>query len=147
MCCNSLWYSGISLCHTKGSLFPHFLNAMACGVTVVCPSSRWNDTHWAQLWTRNENGSPRWHNLLYPIILNSWYNTLGYINASVYQIWSLKHVTDLKACHIDLMMTSSNGNIFRVTGHLWGEFTSPQWIPCTKASDPTLTCYLWSAPE
>ena len=29
------------------------------------------------------------------------------------------------------MMTSSNGNIFRVTGHLCGEFTSPRWIPRT----------------
>ena len=28
-----------------------------------------------------------------------------------------------------LMMTSSNGNIFRVTGHLCGEFTGPRWIP------------------
>ena len=31
------------------------------------------------------------------------------------------------------MMTSSNGNIFRVTGHLCGEFTGHRWIPCTKA--------------
>ena len=36
------------------------------------------------------------------------------------------------------MMTSSNGNIFRVTGHLCGEFTGPRWIPCTKASDAEL---------
>ena len=34
-----------------------------------------------------------------------------------------------------LMMTSSNGNIFRVTGHLCGEFTGPWWIPRTKAND------------
>ena len=27
-----------------------------------------------------------------------------------------------------LMMTSSNGNIFCVTGHLCGEFTGPRWI-------------------
>ena len=33
------------------------------------------------------------------------------------------------------MMTSSNGNIFRVTGHLCGEFTGPRWISRTKASD------------
>ena len=33
------------------------------------------------------------------------------------------------------MMTWSNGNIFRVTGHLCGEFTGPRWIPHTKASD------------
>ena len=27
------------------------------------------------------------------------------------------------------MMASSNGNVFRVTGHLCGELTSPRWIP------------------
>ena len=36
------------------------------------------------------------------------------------------------------MMTSSNGNIFRVTGHLCGEFTCVRWIPHTKASDAEL---------
>ena len=45
------------------------------------------------------------------------------------------------------MMTSSNGNIFRVTGHLYGEFTGPRWIPRTKASDAELWYFLWSAPE
>ena len=33
------------------------------------------------------------------------------------------------------MMTSSNGNIYRVTGPLCGEFTGHRWIPLTKASD------------
>ena len=32
------------------------------------------------------------------------------------------------------MMTSSNGNIFRVSGHLCGEFIHDRWIPCTKNS-------------
>ena len=45
------------------------------------------------------------------------------------------------------MMTSSNGNIFRVTGPLWGEFTGDRWIPLTKASDAELWCFIWSAPE
>ena len=36
---------------------------------------------------------------------------------------------------IDIMMTSSNGNSLRVTGHLCGEFTGLRWIPSTKASD------------
>ena len=45
------------------------------------------------------------------------------------------------------MMTSSNGNIFRVTGHLWGESTGHRWIPLTIASDAELWCFLWSAPE
>ena len=41
-------------------------------------------------------------------------------------------------CVIDIMMTSSNGNILCVTGHLCGEFTGPRWIPRTKASDTEL---------
>ena len=31
-----------------------------------------------------------------------------------------------------LMMKSSNGNIFRVTGHLCEEFTDPRWIPAQR---------------
>ena len=45
------------------------------------------------------------------------------------------------------MMTSSNGNIFRVTGLLCGEFTGHRWIPRTKASDAELRCFLWSPRE
>ena len=45
------------------------------------------------------------------------------------------------------MMTSSNENIFRVTGPLWGESTSDRWIPLTKARDAELWCFLWSAPK
>ena len=30
---------------------------------------------------------------------------------------------------VGFMMTSSNGNIFRATGHLCGEFTGPRLIP------------------
>ena len=45
------------------------------------------------------------------------------------------------------MMTSSNGNIFRVTGPLWGEFTGHRWIPLIKANDAELWCFLWSVPE
>ena len=47
----------------------------------------------------------------------------------------------------NLMMTSSNGNIFLVTGPLCEEFTGHRWIPLTKASDAELSCFLWSAPE
>ena len=32
-------------------------------------------------------------------------------------------------------MMSSNGNIFCVTGHSWGESTGHRWIPITKGSD------------
>ena len=50
-----------------------------------------------------------------------------------------------KCTHI--MMVSSSGNIFCVTGPIWGEFTGHRWIPFTKASDVELWCFLWSAPE
>ena len=45
------------------------------------------------------------------------------------------------------MMTSSNGNIFHVTGPLCREFTNYSWIPLIKASDVALWGFLWSAPE
>ena len=45
------------------------------------------------------------------------------------------------------MMTSSNGNIFCVTGPLCGGFIGHRWIPRTKASDSELWYFLWSSPE
>ena len=42
------------------------------------------------------------------------------------------------------MMASSNGNIFRITGHLCREY---HWIPLTKANDVELSCFPWSVPE
>ena len=56
-------------------------------------------------------------------------------------LWCHWHVFGGIIAHV-LMMTSSNGNIFRVTGHLCGEFTGHRWIPRTKASDTELWCYL-----
>ena len=48
----------------------------------------------------------------------------------------------LKQSQLKHMMTSSNGNIFRVTGTLCGEFTSQRWIPRTKSSDAELWFFL-----
>ena len=45
------------------------------------------------------------------------------------------------------LMTSSNDNMFRVTGPWWGESTSHRWFPFTKASDAELWYFLLSAPE
>ena len=44
-------------------------------------------------------------------------------------------------------MTSSNGNILRVTGPLWGESTGHRWIPLTKASTAEIWCFLLSTPK
>ena len=49
--------------------------------------------------------------------------------------------------NINTMMTSSNGNFFRVIRPLWGESTGHRWIPLTMASDAKLWCFLWSASE
>ena len=45
------------------------------------------------------------------------------------------------------MVASSNGNSFRVTGPLWGEFTGDRWIPLPKANNAELWCFLKSATE
>ena len=45
------------------------------------------------------------------------------------------------------MMTSSNGNIFCVVGHLCGESTGYQWISLTQARDAELSCFHQSAPK
>ena len=44
-------------------------------------------------------------------------------------------------------MTSPNGNVFRVSGHLSGEFTGHWWIPLKKASEAELWCFLCFAPK
>ena len=58
----------------------------------------------------------------------------------------IRFVTEFRRCictakppHI---MTSSNGNIFRITGPLCGEFTGHRWIPLTKASDAEVWGFL-----
>ena len=42
------------------------------------------------------------------------------------------------------MMTTSNGNIFRFTGLLWGKSTGHRWIHLTEASDVERWCFLLS---
>ena len=60
------------------------------------------------------------------------------------QYWIVTHI---HVCTMhDGMMTSSNGNTFRVTGPLCGEFTDHRWIPLTKTSDADLWYFLWFAP-
>ena len=56
-----------------------------------------------------------------------------------------KHITIQKReIQLCFMMASSNGNIFRVIGHLCGEFTGLRWNPRTNAIE--LWCFL-SVPE
>ena len=76
---------------------------------------------------------------------NHWYiHLLTFLNAE------MTHVLENRTGQdpwLLIMMTSSNGNIFRDTGPLCEEFTGHRWIPRTEASDAELWCFLWSAPE
>ena len=47
-------------------------------------------------------------------------------------MFSRVHITLQSNCHHLFMMTSSNGNIFRVTGPLCGEFTGPGEFPAQR---------------
>ena len=72
---------------------------------------------------------------------------MDYLSSASEGTWIPNVVPGEWALSFTPMMTSSNGNIFRVTGHLCGEFTGHRWILRTKASDAELWCFLWSAPE
>ena len=65
--------------------------------------------------------------------------------------WYMRIMTDLPNRHPTRsrynMMTSSNGNIFRITGPFLGESNGHRWIPLTKTSDRELWFILWSASE
>ena len=50
----------------------------------------------------------------------------------------LSQIDALQSC---TMMTSPNGNIFRVSGLLCGEVTGHRWIPHTKATDAEQWCF------
>ena len=57
--------------------------------------------------------------------------------------------TDCVRCifYFSFMITSWNGNIFRVAGHLCEESTGHRLITSTKASDVELWRFRWSASE
>ena len=67
------------------------------------------------------------HELIRPALISS-PNGMGICFTSVSTAWWGE------ACCL-FMMTSSNGNIFRVTGHLCGEFTVPAQRPVTRGFD------------
>ena len=75
----------------------------------------------------------------------------GVINNIVLCIVEIRRFQDrllyLMGIHSLVMTTSSNGNVFSVTGPLCGEFTGHRWIPLTKASDAELWGFLWSATD
>ena len=64
--------------------------------------------------------------------------------AKVTLYWTIRIKIKVKGiCARFHMMTLSNGNIFRVTGLLCGEFIGHRWIPRIKASDADLWCFFY----
>ena len=80
-----------------------------------------------------DTGDLRHHRALYHVIVMN----LSIKGTRQQRYWSDLFLRDGN------MMTSSNGNIFRVTGPLCGEFTGHRWIPHTNASDAELWWFLW----
>ena len=58
----------------------------------------------------------------------------GRHNSNITNLY-IPDIQSIYADFIDTMMTSSNENIFCVTGHLCREITGHRCIPCTKAND------------
>ena len=81
---------------------------------------------------------------LLPFVYQRW--ILTQLWCIEYQWKSKLHDVSLIICTYGIsfyMMTSSNGNIFRASGHLCGEFTGDRWISRTKASDAELWCFVF----
>ena len=95
---------------------------------------------------------------LYSGLLSVSYSFIGFSSVYIYTHPSYFHIFPKILCTAvwytvstfqqrKCMMTSANGNIFRVTGPLWKETTGHRWITIKKASDAELWCFLWCAPE
>ena len=82
------------------------------------------------------------HKLPYRLWWSAWYVAIWYVFTSLQRLWFCqdggKSSSQLMR-HV--MMTSSNGNIFRIAGPLCGEFTGHRWIPRTKASKAELCVF------
>ena len=60
--------------------------------------------------------------------------------------WTNVELSSVKSCGVHLrtiMITSSNGNFFCITGLLCGEFTGHWWIPLTKVSCAEFWCFFY----
>ena len=88
------------------------------------------------LWCKSEETVEQ--TLKRPVICDSM--TLMWHHSNILEQWFLNYQNVIAS----IMMTSSNGNIFRVTGHLWEEFTGPGEFPAQRpvkrSFDVSLIC-------
>ena len=122
-----------------------FVRALGCIVFVNNNLS----SQWFVIWSAPTN----YLNQCRLLIFYDWFKWDSKNSACVFSLPNLmcfeQKCAFSDARRIYHMMTSSNGNFYRVIGPLCGEFTGHRWIPLSKASDADaeLGCFLWSAPE
>ena len=128
------------------------------------PDSKVHGANMGPIWVRQDPGGPHicpmnfaswvvplwvvWYLQLYTQLSQWWIKFPTWFEIFCNYLWlSIGRFTHILLGYFIDMMTSSNGNIFRVTGYMCGDFIGPRWIPRTKASDEELWCFLWSASE
>ena len=158
---NSAYFCGVWLhcnkCHVQKPRAVKIISTGSKCFTFVVIKEIWTSEYAQCQWLIHTTR----FSLIYTCVLNQYWKHIMYRHyiyfISVKLIVSIIHAISTRLIlmtHICIiigsdngMMTSSNGNILRVTGHLCGEFTGPRWIPLTKARDAELWCLPWSAPE
>ena len=117
-----------------------FVHQVAEGIdpTVFCSLCTFSGTL-SEVWSPQCH--LRWNEKVKPKLIHFFYDQRIMKKLRLATVWTMYRL--LGAC--DTMMTSWNGNIFRVAGHLCGEFTGHRWIPRTKASGAALWCFLSAA--
>ena len=107
-------------CHTETSRIStyHLVSHV-----IFCVESWINILH--RIWHGRQDGKQN-------MVTDNIWNFLYYLiwAGSCYLFIGLNLLMDL--CLPQNLMTSSNGNIFHITGPLCGEFTGDRWIPHTK---------------
>ena len=134
------------------SCFPCFCDQLGVILFIYLSTTFWNLCSWSFVYTfwiiilnyfLNQNINE--YILTRGILSHSVWITFEigrYVKVIIYSTYGM-YTTHSAAS----MMTSSNANIFRVTGHLCGEIPGSPWILRTKASDAKLWCFLWFASE
>ena len=72
--------------------------------------------------------------MIWPTVMIQWGTKMTKVDKIVFgHLWLRGVAGPHRTLRVNFMMTSSNGNIFRVTGPLCGEFTGHRWIPTQRS--------------
>ena len=129
--CRTLWSSHVIRCRRSWSLV----------VQVMCSLTAGTKPLLEPMVTYHKRGA------LAKADANRQFNSLLAWYIDKYRFFKCRYIDGTGTENSMSMMTLSNGNIFCVTGPLWGGSTGHRWIPLTKASDAELGSFLWSVPE